>query len=313
MPNGEEAEKALFIGIDLGGTKIITALVDKTGRIISRDYRQTEAAKGLDAVVARMTDAASAVMNGGGVVSAQISAVGVAAPGPIDAKSGVSGAGKKLKDMYLFGSLDNNFYAYGAAGHRHIGEMEQEIQKILTRRVPKNVFYTPTQWLDPVNLRKGTDSSVSDVLLSCPLYFDIDSNSIKRSILLSEKLIDIIFKEYSKKPDQIIFSGRRGFHIYYWDWEDIDFNILNPAKRIEKFSQTRERIIKDLHSKSVEVDSTVTSDPWRILRLPGTLHGVTGLAAIPISNFDYTAMIKRAKVLPKEAYSGLKEVICCQV
>jgi len=63
--------------------------VDKTGRIISRDYRQTEAAKGLDAVVARMIDAASEVMNGGGVVSAQISAVGVAAPGPIDAKSGV--------------------------------------------------------------------------------------------------------------------------------------------------------------------------------------------------------------------------------
>jgi DNA primase catalytic subunit len=186
---------------------------------------------------------------------------------------------------------------------------KEEIQKILTRWIPKNVFYTPTQWLDPVNLRKGTDSAVSDVLLSCPLYFDIDSNSIKRSILLSKKLIDIIFKEYSKKPDQIIFSGRRGFHIYYWDWEDIDFNILNPAKRIEKFSQTRERIIKDLHSKNVEVDSTVTSDPWRILRLPGTLHGVTGLAAIPISNFDYTSMIKRAKVLPKEAYSGLKEII----
>jgi len=89
MPNGEKAREDLFIGIDLGGTKIITALVDKTGRIISRDYRQTEAAKGLDAVVARMIDAASEVMNGGGVVSAQISAVGVAAPGPIDAKSGV--------------------------------------------------------------------------------------------------------------------------------------------------------------------------------------------------------------------------------
>jgi len=89
MPNGEKAKEDLFIGIDLGGTKIITALVGKTGRIISRDYRQTEAAKGLDAVVARMIDAASEVMNGGGVVSAQISAVGVAAPGPIDAKSGV--------------------------------------------------------------------------------------------------------------------------------------------------------------------------------------------------------------------------------
>jgi len=48
----------------------------------------------------------------------------------IDSKSGVSGAGKKLKEMYLFGNLDNNFYAYSASGHRHIGEMEQEIKKL---------------------------------------------------------------------------------------------------------------------------------------------------------------------------------------
>lgn len=48
----------------------------------------------------------------------------------IDSKSGVSGAGRKLKEPYLFGSMDNNFYAYSPEGHRHIGEMEQEIKKI---------------------------------------------------------------------------------------------------------------------------------------------------------------------------------------
>ena len=30
--------KTLFIGIDLGGTKISTALVDAAGKIIGRDY-----------------------------------------------------------------------------------------------------------------------------------------------------------------------------------------------------------------------------------------------------------------------------------
>ena len=48
----------------------------------------------------------------------------------IDSKSGVSGAGRKLKEPYLFGSLNNNFYAYSPKKHRHIGEMEQEIKKI---------------------------------------------------------------------------------------------------------------------------------------------------------------------------------------
>ncbi len=89
MASHQKAEKDFFIGIDLGGTKIGTALVDEQGQVISRDYRETEAARGLTAVVARMIDAASEVMNAGGVASAQVSAVGVAAPGPIDAKSGV--------------------------------------------------------------------------------------------------------------------------------------------------------------------------------------------------------------------------------
>lgn len=48
----------------------------------------------------------------------------------IDSKSGVSGAGRKLKEQYLFDSLSNNFYAYSPKNHRHIGEMEQEIKKI---------------------------------------------------------------------------------------------------------------------------------------------------------------------------------------
>jgi N-acetyl-gamma-glutamyl-phosphate reductase len=59
----------------------------------------------------------------------------------IDSKSGVSGAGKKLKEMYLFGSLDDNFYAYGPTGHRHIGEMEQEIEKLAGYSL--NIDFTP--------------------------------------------------------------------------------------------------------------------------------------------------------------------------
>ncbi len=104
MANRQGAGKDLFVGIDLGGTKIITALVDTEGRIIFRDYRETEAARGPAAVMARMIDAASRVMNGGGVAAAQISAVGVAAPGPIDARSGIVTTPPNLpgwKDMPL--------------------------------------------------------------------------------------------------------------------------------------------------------------------------------------------------------------------
>lgn len=83
-----KAGKELFIGIDLGGTKIGTALVDAEGKILARDLRKTQAAEGLQAVVDRMVDAASRVMIQVGFATPQVTAIGVGAPGPIDAKAG---------------------------------------------------------------------------------------------------------------------------------------------------------------------------------------------------------------------------------
>lgn len=43
----------------------------------------------------------------------------------IDAKSGVTGAGRKLENRYLFCEENENFMAYGVAQHRHVPEIEQ--------------------------------------------------------------------------------------------------------------------------------------------------------------------------------------------
>lgn len=45
----------------------------------------------------------------------------------IDAASGVSGAGKGLKDETHFNTVDENFSAYGLLSHRHTAEMEMEL------------------------------------------------------------------------------------------------------------------------------------------------------------------------------------------
>ncbi|MDR2220688.1 MAG: N-acetyl-gamma-glutamyl-phosphate reductase [Methylobacillus sp.] len=42
-----------------------------------------------------------------------------------DAKSGVSGAGRKAETHILFAEAGDNFKAYGAAGHRHLPEIKQ--------------------------------------------------------------------------------------------------------------------------------------------------------------------------------------------
>ncbi|MFN2269813.1 MAG: ROK family protein [Anaerolineae bacterium] len=79
----------LVIGIDLGGTKINTALANGAGRIIARDYRETLAPEGPDTVIARMLDAASRVMAEADVEISQVTAVGICAPGPLDVAAGV--------------------------------------------------------------------------------------------------------------------------------------------------------------------------------------------------------------------------------
>jgi N-acetyl-gamma-glutamyl-phosphate reductase len=47
-----------------------------------------------------------------------------------DAKSGVSGAGRKAETHILFAEASDNFKAYGVAGHRHLPEIEQGLADI---------------------------------------------------------------------------------------------------------------------------------------------------------------------------------------
>jgi glucokinase len=86
--DGTVSDKRI-VGIDLGGTKISTALADDTGRIIAQDYRKTDAAGGLAAVIDQMLDAARRVMAQAEVKASGVLAVGIGAPGPVDFEAGV--------------------------------------------------------------------------------------------------------------------------------------------------------------------------------------------------------------------------------
>jgi len=59
----------------------------------------------------------------------------------IDSKSGVTGAGKRLEEMYLFTEANENLQAYGVGRHRHTPEIEQELAQVAGREV--RVTFTP--------------------------------------------------------------------------------------------------------------------------------------------------------------------------
>ena len=48
----------------------------------------------------------------------------------IDAKSGVSGAGRALKEASLFSEVAEGAHAYGVGRHRHMAELEQELSAV---------------------------------------------------------------------------------------------------------------------------------------------------------------------------------------
>jgi len=70
------------VGIDLGGTNLKTAIVDRDDGIVERTSRPTEAEKGPDHVVNRIADAAQDMMDA--VPDASISGIGIGSPGTID-------------------------------------------------------------------------------------------------------------------------------------------------------------------------------------------------------------------------------------
>ncbi|MBB44260.1 MAG: N-acetyl-gamma-glutamyl-phosphate reductase [Rhodospirillaceae bacterium] len=59
----------------------------------------------------------------------------------IDAKSGVSGAGRSPNEAHLFGEIAEGVHAYGVGSHRHMPEIEQELSNAAGRAV--FVRFTP--------------------------------------------------------------------------------------------------------------------------------------------------------------------------
>ena len=75
----------LYIGVDIGGTKIASILADETGRIISSDRRLTQPNDGKAAVLDRIAQSIACVS---AKATKQICRVGISAPGAIDGQRG---------------------------------------------------------------------------------------------------------------------------------------------------------------------------------------------------------------------------------
>ena len=98
-----------------------------------------------------------------------------------DAKSGVSGAGRKAEVSALFAEAGDNFKAYGVPGHRHLPEIKQGLSAIIG--APVGLTFVPH--LTP--LIRGIHAT-----LYARLTRDIDVQALFESHYASERFVDVL-------------------------------------------------------------------------------------------------------------------------
>lgn len=76
-----------YIGVDLGGTKIYTAISNELGEIINEEVIPTEANKGPEQIIDKIINSIKNVSKN--IESEQIKAIGIGSPGPLDVKNGL--------------------------------------------------------------------------------------------------------------------------------------------------------------------------------------------------------------------------------
>lgn len=100
-----------------------------------------------------------------------------------DAKSGVSGAGRKAETHILFSESADNFQAYGVAGHRHLPEIRQG----LSRAAGQSVGLTFVPHLTP--MIRGIHAT-----LYARLTKDVDLQALFESRYAGEAFVDVMPK-----------------------------------------------------------------------------------------------------------------------
>lgn len=100
-----------ILGIDLGGTKVLAAVIDAEGRIVARARAKTQAWRDDEEVFETIARTGHRAVDRAGITPRQIAAVGIGAPGPIDFDTGyiIEAANLRLKNFPLGPRLAEEF------------------------------------------------------------------------------------------------------------------------------------------------------------------------------------------------------------
>lgn len=100
-----------ILGIDLGGTKVLAAVVDAEGKVVSRARAKTQAWRDDEEVFHTIARTGHRAIERAGISASNIAAIGIGAPGPIDFDTGhiIEAANLRLKNFPLGPRLTGEF------------------------------------------------------------------------------------------------------------------------------------------------------------------------------------------------------------
>tara|TARA_Y100000766_G_scaffold240369_1_gene217772 strand:- start:386 stop:1672 length:1287 start_codon:yes stop_codon:yes gene_type:complete len=171
---------------------------------------------------------------------------------------------------------------------RRVSSIET-FRKSINRDNPTDIYFSTSSWLDPVNLPRLSDETrPHPILLNHLIVFDIDFTplsleNLELARITTLKLHNWIEKNYDYELLSISFSGSKGFHLFYNDLDRTLFSIENAKDRENAVKAERNKLLQEVLLAGFKVDPRITADTRRIIRLPGSIHGKTGLLCHRIS------------------------------
>lgn len=81
--------RPVWVGLDLGGTKMLAKIFDEQFRELGSAKKKTEGHRGMAAGLKRMAETIEAALADAGVAKSQVLGIGVGCPGPVDADKGI--------------------------------------------------------------------------------------------------------------------------------------------------------------------------------------------------------------------------------
>ncbi|MEM1787052.1 MAG: DNA primase catalytic subunit PriS [Pyrobaculum sp.] len=202
----------------------------------------------------------------------------------------------------------------------------EELKNFVIEKTPRHIYHSVAYYERPEEDDMDRKQWLGADLVFDIDGDHLDTENCRESRLISikclddareeaNKLIDILNLELGLKPTRVVFSGNRGFHIHIADKEvytlgakerrelvnyikavgfDSRYYIYKSGRKIIKLYEEvaegnliRVRMgVDNPKFVKVEIDEVVTQDVHRLIRMPGSINGKTGLASLLLNIQD---------------------------